>query len=141
MLRILAPIDGSPNTDRVIDYLISLADKSRDMEVVLINVRDAMDSPQVHRFWSAEKIHEFQQQEGGLTLTDARNRLDAAGVRHTAEVVIGDIAPAIAGHAKTRACDMIVMGTRGKGSLGRLLMGSVASEVVHLAAVPVTLVK
>jgi len=141
MLRILAPIDGSPNATRVVDYLIALAGKSRNMEIVLVNVRDAMDSPEVHRFWNAEKIHEFQQQEGGMMLADARQRLDTAGVRYTAEVVIGNIAPAIAGHAKSRSCDMIVMGTRGKGTLGRLLLGSVATEVVHLAEMPVTLVK
>jgi nucleotide-binding universal stress UspA family protein len=36
---------------------------------------------------------------------------------------------------------MIAMGTRGMGTIGNLLMGSVATKVVHLASVPVTLVK
>ena len=141
MLRVLAPIDGSNNAARVIEYLIALAAKVPDAEIVLINVRDAMDSPQVHRFWSDEEIREFQQKEGNLTLDAARKRLDAAGVRYTAEVVIGDTAPAIAGHAKAKDCDMIVMGTRGMGTIGSLLMGSTATKVVHLTDVPVTLVK
>ncbi len=141
MLRILAPIDGSNNAARVVDYVAGLAAKSKDAEVCLINVRDAMDSPQVHRFWSAEQIHEFQQKEGNLLLEAARKRLDAAGVRYTAEVVIGDIAPTIAEQARAKGCDVIVMGTRGMGTIGSLLMGSVATKVVHLAEVPVTLVK
>jgi nucleotide-binding universal stress UspA family protein len=33
------------------------------------------------------------------------------------------------------------MGTRGLGSLGNLLLGSVAARVVKLSQVPVTLVK
>ena len=39
-----------------------------------------------------------------------------------------------------RKGDEIVMGTRGLGRVGNLLMGSVATRVVHLAEVPVTLV-
>jgi nucleotide-binding universal stress UspA family protein len=37
--------------------------------------------------------------------------------------------------------DEVVMGTRGMGALGTLLLGSVAYRVVHLVHVPVTLVK
>jgi nucleotide-binding universal stress UspA family protein len=33
------------------------------------------------------------------------------------------------------------MGTHGRGALGDLLMGSVASQVLHHARVPVTFVK
>jgi nucleotide-binding universal stress UspA family protein len=36
---------------------------------------------------------------------------------------------------------MIVMGTRGQGAVGNLLLGSVATKVIHLSKVPVTLVK
>ena len=38
-------------------------------------------------------------------------------------------------------CDAIVMGTRGMTTLGSLVPESVASKVVHMAKVPVTLVK
>ncbi len=37
--------------------------------------------------------------------------------------------------------DVIVMGTRGMGALANLALGSTATKVVHLAEVPVTLVK
>ena len=33
------------------------------------------------------------------------------------------------------------MGTRGRGGVDNLMLGSVATKVVHLAGVPVTLVK
>lgn len=38
-------------------------------------------------------------------------------------------------------CDPIIMGTRGLGEGGSFFLGSVAVEVVHLADVPVTLVR
>ena len=43
--------------------------------------------------------------------------------------------------AAERGVDCIVMGTRGMNALGGLLLGSVAQRVVHLASVPVMLVK
>ena len=60
---------------------------------------------------------------------------------YTAGILIGEIAETITKDASDRHCDMIVMGTRGMGTIGSLLMGSVATKVVHLADVPVALVK
>jgi nucleotide-binding universal stress UspA family protein len=42
---------------------------------------------------------------------------------------------------KDSGADAIVMGTRGLGVVGGLVLGSIASKVVHLVKVPVTLVK
>jgi nucleotide-binding universal stress UspA family protein len=53
----------------------------------------------------------------------------------------GDPATAILQVARERQCDLIVLGTHGRSGLGRLLMGSVAEEVVRKAACPVLTVK
>ena len=56
-------------------------------------------------------------------------------------MLIGPVAETIARTALGQNCDGIVMGTRGLGAAAGALLGSVASQVVHLADVPVTLVK
>jgi len=58
---------------------------------------------------------------------------------HAELVVVADgaKAAAIVGYANTHAIDVIVMGTRGRGGVSRLLMGSVAERVVQTAACPV----
>lgn len=141
MLKILAPIDGSNNASRMIDQLIALAQQSREAEVCVIHVREPVDATEVRKYWSDDKIAEFQQREGDLLLEPVRKRLSAAGVKHSADIVVGDIAPTIAAQAKAKGCNLIMMGTRGMGSVGSLLMGSVATKVVHLADQPVMLVK
>jgi nucleotide-binding universal stress UspA family protein len=53
----------------------------------------------------------------------------------------GDPVVEILGVAQEVGCDLIVMGTHGRTGLGRLLMGSVAEQVVRKAACPVLTVK
>jgi nucleotide-binding universal stress UspA family protein len=53
----------------------------------------------------------------------------------------GDAAAEILRVAREARCDLIVMGTHGRTGLGRLLMGSVAEEVVRKAPCPVLTVK
>jgi nucleotide-binding universal stress UspA family protein len=47
----------------------------------------------------------------------------------------------IAQVAREEDIQHIVMGTRGLGSIQGLLLGSVATKVIHLADVPITLIK
>jgi nucleotide-binding universal stress UspA family protein len=53
----------------------------------------------------------------------------------------GDPATAILQVAQERQCALVVMGTHGRTGLGRLLMGSVAEQVVRKAPCPVLTVK
>jgi nucleotide-binding universal stress UspA family protein len=62
-------------------------------------------------------------------------------VRFESEVLVGDVPTAIAACAEERGCDGIVMGTRGMSAIANLVLGSVATEVIHLTRSPVTLVK
>ena len=50
-------------------------------------------------------------------------------------------AKTIAEVAREEVVNQIVMGTRGLGGIQGLLLGSVATQVIHLAEVPVTLIK
>ena len=56
-------------------------------------------------------------------------------------ILVGDPAETIAKVAREQACDLIVMGTRGLGTVTGVLLGSVATKVIHLSDRPVLLVK
>ena len=57
------------------------------------------------------------------------------------ELLFGNPAESIIKVAETRACDLIVMGTRGLGLLQGLLLGSQAQKVISHAHCPVLVVK
>jgi nucleotide-binding universal stress UspA family protein len=64
-----------------------------------------------------------------------------AQTRFVTRAEIGSPAETIDRVAREVGAHQIVMGTRGLGSLGNLFLGSIATKVVRLAQVPVTLVK
>jgi nucleotide-binding universal stress UspA family protein len=80
-------------------------------------------------------------------LEDADAVLEDAKIAHPAltriawesELIGAPPAKAIADVAETRGADEIIIGTRGFGRV-RALLGSVAHELVHLAACPVTVI-
>ncbi len=53
----------------------------------------------------------------------------------------GQVAEAICHYAVDHQCDLIVLGTRGKSSFSKLLLGSVSTQVTSHANCPVTLVR
>jgi len=80
---------------------------------------------------------------------NARERLNSVvtaedrHLLHAKPVVVTSLSPAemIVDYARTHAIDLILMGTRGSGALGRALMGSVAQRVLIDSETPVLLVK
>jgi nucleotide-binding universal stress UspA family protein len=140
-MKYLIPVDGSECSRRAVEHVIRLARCPEPPEIHLLSVRPPVDAWEVRSFLNDEEIEQEQQREGEACLRDARDLLDAAGVLYQARVEIGPIAETIARFADGHGCDSIGMGTHGRGGLSQLLMGSVASEVVHLSHVPVTLVK
>ena len=90
---------------------------------------------------SVERMRQLQRQHSEAVIAPAEELLRKAGVPYTSEILVGRIAETIARHAGELGCDSIVMGTHGQTAILNLVMGSVATKVIHFATMPVTLVK
>jgi len=84
---------------------------------------------------------EAASQASAKALKEAVGKAEAAGIAFKSIVRTGQTAEAIARAARDEGIEHIVMGTRGLGSIQGLLLGSVAMKVIHLAEVPITLIK
>jgi nucleotide-binding universal stress UspA family protein len=86
-------------------------------------------------------IKKAREEAGLALLTPAKARLESVGVAFDTHVLSGNPAEVITAFSREHHCDLIVMGTRGMGTIKNLLLGSVASKVIHLTEKPLLLVK
>lgn len=140
MLRILVAVDGSDSNLRAVRYLVKLVAGRPGTEIHLLNVQAPL-SAAVSGFLAGKSLDDFHAEEGKAALRAAEGVLDGAGLPYESHVAVGDVAETIVRYGEKRQCDQILMSTRGLGPVPNLLLGSVATKVLHLAKVPVTFVK
>jgi nucleotide-binding universal stress UspA family protein len=140
-LRILVPTDFSASADAALGVARRLAAKARGT-VRLLHV---VEYPAVSPTFGSELIPEPSLEEQAATprvhlsqrmLVDHRSR-----VTIDSDVLFGPTGAMITAYARDNGFDLIVMGTRGRGGLAHLLLGSVAESVIRTAPCPVLTVK
>jgi nucleotide-binding universal stress UspA family protein len=142
MHKLLVPFDGSDTAMRALEYAIKLAKEHGPMELVIAYAHEPpLIYGEIAVYLPEDKAEELQLKHSEDMLRPAIEKAKQSGVPFTTEVLIGDIPESIVSCAEALACDGIVMGTRGMSAIGNLVMGSVATKVVHLTKLPVTLVK
>ena len=138
-MKILVAVDGSKPSLKAVQTLIDQSDWYREQpEVELLTVH--LPVPRVAHTNKAQ-LERYYQEEGEAMLAPAKKKLDAAGLRHQARVLVGPVAETIVRHAKAARCELIYIGTRGMSEIGKALLGSTATKVLHISDTPVLLVK
>ncbi|WP_049927672.1 universal stress protein [Halopiger goleimassiliensis] len=137
--RILVPTDGSSEVDQALEYAFDLA-REHDASIRTLYVVNAAGYGGLPMETAWEGISEALRDEGTAAIEHveaiAPPDLDVEG-----EVREGSPSRVIAEEADRRDCDLIVMGTHGRGGIDRLLLGSVTERVVRCAPVPVLTVQ
>jgi nucleotide-binding universal stress UspA family protein len=132
-MKVLVPVDGSGASLRAVDYAINMADSL----LVLLNVQDVgIASELMTTDWS-----EIAEQAAAKALKEATDKAEAAGADFKSVMRTGQAAELITQVARDEDVEHIVMGTRGLGRVQAMALGSVAMKVIHLAEVPITLIK
>jgi nucleotide-binding universal stress UspA family protein len=142
-MKVLIPIDDSDASRRATEEAVRLAGPNAgSIEVILLNVRS---DPEYHGELSPLDYQALERAQ-----REAQQKLLARSLEHAHRIGLTrasiDAAQGRAGDeivrvAQERGVDHIVMGTHGRGAVGRLLLGSVAQRVIQLAPMPVTVVK
>ncbi len=143
MKKILVPVDGSSNSMRAVKFALEEA-KRAPVSIHLLHVMAAFDDYGMMRAYiSKPQGDRLMRARAAEILKRAAAPLRKAKVDFETHIAGGDteVASKIADAARRLRCSSIVMGTRGMGSLGNLVLGSVATKVIHATRIPVTLIK
>jgi nucleotide-binding universal stress UspA family protein len=136
--KILVAVDHSEVSDRALDAARDLALLSTG-EVWVLHLREREVAVKTGVSLSDESMD-----EAGAAVAAAVDKLAAAGVKAHGDVgttLFGYAARNIIDDAKEHDVDVIVMGSRGRGDLAGLILGSTAHKVIHLADRPVLIVR
>lgn len=141
-MKMLIAVDGSEHARRAIEAVARLAKQMQSVEVVLLNVADAMVFYGELPPFDFDAVERAQRQHQEQLLAEAVAQARASGLQNVlSQSAVGLAAQEILRVADERGVEQIVMGTHGRGAVGSLLLGSVAQRVVHQAKVPVLLVR
>lgn len=140
--RIVVPLDDSPQAKSALPYAVALA--TPGMEIALLTVVPEADSVaglENDVLMPAEAEVSQDEAQAKASLETVANGLREAGHPVQTEVAAGDPAIRIVETAAALGASMIVMVSHGRGTIGRLLHGSVADSVAREATVPVMVIR
>ncbi len=135
---IVVALDGSKFSLKALDYSCQLAEK-HDSKLILLHAfhstSDLRGSEGFNQMVGKRK------QKGEEIIKDACKRLGQTSFEVEENLLEGPAAEAIVSVVEARKADLVVMGTRGMGSLKGLLFGSVSTKVTHYSPCSVLVVR
>lgn len=135
---ILVALDGSEQSLLALKYAKGLAE-CYHAKIIMIHAypdtSDLRDAP------GYEKLVSQRKNFGQKIMDHARNQLGDVPFEVEEDLLEGPAADTVLSVAGVRKADLIVLGTRGMGSLKGVIFGSVSNKVMHYAPCPVMVVR
>lgn len=141
-MKILLAVDGSPFTKKMLAYLAAheeLLTAGRH-DYTALTVQSALP-PRARAALSKEMVDTYYGEESTRVLDPVCKFLAQSGITPNCRAEVGQAGETIAKIAQDEKFDLIIMGTHGHGSLGKLVMGSVSTQVLAHCDVPVMLIR
>jgi nucleotide-binding universal stress UspA family protein len=138
--NILVAIDGSPDAERALGDAIDLAECAN----ARLTIFAAVPAPPSLTYATpgAAALAEIQERARAETESIVRAALERIPSSVSATSIVTDepVKPALTEQIAAGGHDLVVMGSRGRGAVKSVLLGSVSHHVLHHAGVPVLIV-
>lgn len=142
--RIMHPSDFSPTSAGAFLKAVQLAQRDR-AELLLVHVLGPIAPIMGDDYVAAPRMYVDLQRSSRAVASKEIDKLVTKakqGGVHARELLLeGNPAREIVRAAKSKHCDMIVMGTHGRTGFAKFLIGSVAQRVIAMAPCPVLTVR
>jgi len=141
-MKVVLATDGSPDAMKAAKFVAEvIAPGIKNLKVTLIYVKDPSPAVMPAEGTVGHEVIRSLDREAAQVLAETGQVLQRAGVEVKARTLWGDPAAVIALVAGEDKSDLVVVGSRGRGGLERLFLGSVSDKVVHRAPCSVLVVR
>jgi nucleotide-binding universal stress UspA family protein len=146
--KIMVGIDGSEESINAADYAIAIANKY-NAELIAIHVLTsdigyAYSSPGIESPpLTVKEIILLAEDEAKIWFDKIKEKADKSSFRFKSETIMAkkSAVSTMLDYAEEQNINLIVVGTRGRSGIKKMLLGSTALELVTYAACPVIVVK
>ncbi len=140
-MKILLAVDGSTYTKKMLAYLTTNLDMfAGDNDYTVLTVQGTLP-PRARAAVGKEVVDTYYAEEAAKVLEPVIKYLQRHELKVKSLSKIGNAGETIAKTAASGKFDMVIMGSRGHGAFGSLVMGSVATKVLANCDTPVLLVR
>ncbi|MBI5859345.1 MAG: universal stress protein [Nitrosarchaeum sp.] len=135
--KILVPMDGSKNSMRGLDEAIYLARQCHATitGLYVIPITKPVTDSQI------SYLEKYLLNNASKFMSKAKTRAAQNGILFYDDITYGDEGPKIINYANNKSYDIIVIGSRGMGSIKETFLGSTSNYVLHKSKIPVLIVK
>lgn len=138
--KILLPFDGSESAKNALQHAVSLAELC-EAEIGVLNVVDLNKYISKFEQVSTGGYIPSEIEALGYSVIDIARQLIPSNIKTKQQVIIGSPAEVITDVCWDQSYDLIVMGSRGWGTVKQLMLGSVSQYVLHHVRCPVMIVR
>lgn len=143
--KVLLASDGSDNALRAAAFTAGLAAQIPQLQVTVLAVNEILDKMKYYSPLNTpvifEEVEVFFREKVKEAIDKTVAAMDKDKCRIETVTKVGNPAEVILDYAGEGNFDLIVIGSRGLGSIKGVLLGSVSMKVMQLAACPVVVVK
>lgn len=136
-LRVTVPVDGSALAIGAVQRLLECRSMLGELKVDLVHFRAGLSLAGAVMPPHDDVLRNWSGGESEAALATAAREFDRAGVAYCVHSVAGDPATGIAEFAKSHRSEAVVMATRGRGVVQKIVLGSVALRTAQASDVPV----
>jgi len=138
-MHVLVPIDDSEPARDAVEYAASTWSDATITVLHVIN--PSMSMYRGDTTYNYERFIELEEERTEALFETAQSIADEHDVTLETETVVGAPVRSIVDFAEEHEVDQIALGSHGRSGISRVLLGSVAEQVVRRAAMPVTVVR
>lgn len=148
--KILVPIDGSKNSMKAVEYGIDIA-QIYGCDLIVLHVLFSQSGFAFHTETvtgtittsSLDDLNNEARQDAERLFNEVKKISERTKIKVKTEVVVTviSVVEAILSYAEKEDIDLIVVGSKGRSSWKKLILGSIASGISTYAHCPVLIVK
>jgi len=129
-MNVLLAVDGSPYTQKMLSYLTAHPEiLGAGHRYSAVTVQPPLPA-RARAALGQQMVEAYYAEESAKVLDAVCDFLAQNGVQTERISKVGAVAPCIVKTIEEGRYDLLVMGTHGHGALGRLVMGSVSTQVL-----------